>query len=539
MSGTAEYIIQQLESEVTGLPDYTAESLQHLFELGYLPMFKANALLPGDVEKAETIFLAEAEESGFFDTASEPAIYLNPRDQLQAWLRKATDINDGIAFKSLPVAGTPNLAARIIHYRLELLGLWPMPITGNFSALTLEKINELAEYTKTAPLEAINFPANIDRFSRQLMANNPPEKFVVIFKSPHVANETKKHLDRRQAFKRQLVSDFGERSDYIRFLAREILKNNPAKIDYAYLSGQSNDPFSRFVMRLVQLQQWEEGFYNGLLDSDIGEVTIRSILDAIDFYNATEDQQIKSYRVITSLQGDYFLFNALFFLQHYTTESDETDAAKAREAIVENISGDLEKADANEKEMFQKHFLALKSEIFDENKTQPTEKKGLLKRIYYGLRNLFKKVFRFAGKIFRWISEKVKGMWNFLKNIFRNIFEDMRLAISAFVEGIQFIFGQRTFETDAGGQAIVSWFGIDGDSTSITTNRIEEVLQQHLAKTSFGIKSMRFAMAVVEGVLTIIVRALSIITWPLLLLQITSVYNKIIHSFNELKLTTN
>jgi hypothetical protein len=500
-------------------------------------MFKANALLPGDLEKAEADFLAEAEKSGFFDADGEAAIYLNAQAKLQAQLRKATDINDGIVLKSLPQAGQQNLATRIIHYRLELLGLWPLSINGEFSPLTMQKINELADYSKTSPLEAINFPATIDRFTRQLLANNPPEKFVVIFKSPHVANKTKKHLDRRQAFKRQLISDFGERSDYIKFLAREILKSNPTKIDYAFLNKQSSDAFSRFVMRLVQLQQWEEGFYNGLLDSDIGEVTIKSFLDAISFFNESENQQIKPHRAITSLHGDYFLFNALFFLQQYTTKSDETDAAKAEEEITNRLTGELENAGPDEKQMFNNNFIALKNEIFRETKIRPTEKKGLLKRIYYGVKNLLKKAFRFAGKIFRWISEKVKGMWHFLKNIFRNIFENMRLAIAAFAEGIKFIFGNRTFETNAGGQAIISRFGIDGDSTSVATVAIEEVLQQHIGKTSFSIKSMRFTMAVVEGVLKIIMRALSVITWPLLLLHIASVYNNIIQSFKELKLT--
>jgi hypothetical protein len=31
-------------------------------------------------------------------------------------------------------------------------------------------------------------------------------------------------------------------------------------------------------MRLIQVHQWQDGLYNGLLDSDMGELTINSIL---------------------------------------------------------------------------------------------------------------------------------------------------------------------------------------------------------------------------------------------------------------------
>jgi hypothetical protein len=539
MTTPAEHIIERLEQEVNYLPDISGEIVQHLIELGYLPALKANALLAVEVEEAANIFLTEARQSGFFDDESEKLFYLNQQTKLCASLRKTTDTNQGIVIKTLPESGQLNLATRIIHYRLELLGLWPMNINARFSRFSLEKMNELAGFIKSKPLDSVNLLADIDFFTKQLIAENPPEHFVVVFKSPHVDDNTKKTLDRRQAFKRQLIEDFGQRSDFIKYLAREILKINPSKIDFTFLNKQSNNPLGQFIMRLVQVQQWEEGFYNGLLDSDIGEVTIQSIFDVIDFYNQSGSKNIKPHRIITHLHGDFFLFNALFFLQEYTGENENDNLSETGELFTQKLTVELENATPEDKRNFDANFYDLKTEIFKEAKIEPGEKQGILKRIYYGVKKLVKRAFRFARKIFEWITKKVSRMWNFLKNIFRNIFENMRLAIAAFVEGIRFIFGNRIFETQAGRQAIISKYSIDGDSVSIATNHIGEALNQHLTKTSLSIKSLKFTLAIVEGVLTIVIRSISIITWPLLLLQIADIYNKIIASFKEIKTYTN
>ena len=110
-------------------------------------------------------------------------------------------------------------------------------------------------------------------------------------------------------------------------------------------------------MRLIQVHQWQDGLYDGLLDSDIGELTLKSILSAIDLYNVIKNRQIKTHRVLTHVVRDYYLFNGLFFLQEYMVEDDEGgETQNAEEIIISDLLQQVEKANDGELSAFELHM---------------------------------------------------------------------------------------------------------------------------------------------------------------------------------------
>jgi len=232
ISLASAYIISQLEDELKTLPGRRNEITQHLIELGYISLQKVNALRIGDIREAKAKFLDEVLQSSIFPDEYIEKLLLAGKDfALSTLLRKITDIDEGITFSELPEKGEISLRTRLIHYRLDVFGLWPMDIAAPFSSLSIHSISEIAEFAKCKPLEAINLLADVEQFTEQLLQKHPEEKFILIFKSPMVSDKTRKTLDRRHPFKRQLIDDFGERTDFFRYLSKNVLVNNPRNVD--------------------------------------------------------------------------------------------------------------------------------------------------------------------------------------------------------------------------------------------------------------------------------------------------------------------
>lgn len=532
MNGLSAYIVTQLGKELETLPSRKNEITQHLVELGYIALHKANALMVKDVKEAQEKFMDEVQSSGLFTEAQIKILSVRGHEyMIGTLLRRLTDIDEGITLDKLPVRGETGLISRMIHYRIDLFGLWPLENGAPFSNVSLEKLDEIAGFAKSTRLEAVNHLADMEQFTKHLLQNHPPESFVLVFRSPKVKSEIKKKLDRRQAFKRQLIEDFGDRTDYIRNMARDVLKNNPDKVDFNFLQRAANDPFKRFVIRLLQIHQWQDGFYNGLLDSDMGTLTLDSFVQTIDFYNQTDGRHIKTHKAITYVHQGYFVFNSLFFLQEYMIEEETPGSG---DAILQSITNQLQTAGEDERRDFNNNLHKLKKDIYNDSEKQPKERKGFLQRIYYGIKRFIKKAFRFIKKIYTWIKDRVEKVWGILKGLFRNFFENLQLGIRAFVDGIKFIFGRKEIESQTPGETILSKFSIDGDSVSISTEQISEVLEEHLRKIGYNIDSMKFTLAIVAGILKLVIGMVSIITWPLLLINIIKIYKNIAEAFDNM-----
>jgi hypothetical protein len=103
MSEALDDIVLQLEEEAATLPKKNNQCIQHLIELGYLPLLLTNALSPRDIQNAKLAFLEEAVESGLFPMVELQLLGDESDDEFLArLLERATDIDEGFRFSKLP-----------------------------------------------------------------------------------------------------------------------------------------------------------------------------------------------------------------------------------------------------------------------------------------------------------------------------------------------------------------------------------------------------------------------------------------------------
>ncbi|MCW0484584.1 hypothetical protein [Gaoshiqia sediminis] len=515
MVDTEIHLLEQCEKELAGFRDEGNEIRQHLLELGYLSVNTANSVHPKDEILARQLFEKELLQSGLFKPEQLAAEHRFGQEYfLRYFLRKLTDIDDGLVLGHLPEIGETGLRSRFVHYRLDLFGMWEHPVSLAYGMVSALQIGELAEVGKCTSLEAINYLANVDRFTRHLLASYNEEQFILAFRSVNISGRLKEKLDRRFAFGRQLKDDFGEKTEFLRYLQKHVLNRDEDRIDYGFLEKESKNPLSRFLVRLIQVHQWQEGFYSGLLDSDLGEVSLQSLIDSVETYNLADGKDIKMHRVLTYLGNGYFMFNALFFLQEYMVDNQPTEEQK----LWENLAGEVENADDESREKFTANLQQLRDEVSLQSTVE--EKGGFLKRIYFGFKKLIRKAFRFLRKIFRWVLERIEKVWGFVKKLFASFFENLYNGLRAFVDGIKFLLGRKLVFTGTPVQFIISKISPDGDVATLVINAGPDIVMQHVRETRYQLSAMAFSLAVVGNVLKLAVQPFQLITWPLLLFKL-------------------
>ena len=541
MSDVLDDIILKLEVEAATLPDKESRCTQHLIELGYLPLNKANALTEKAIDDAKVLFLQEALASGLYPLQTwDVAPSFHENEFIAYLLDMATDIDEGFIFEKLPAQGAISLHSRILHYRLDIFGLWPHPVSKAYDIINSKAaLSVVGEFLDCEPLTAVNMMAGVEKLTRRMLDIHPTEDFILTIKPrTQVEKSLQRSLNKTRRFKKQLMDDFGERTEFFKYLNKEILKDNPNKVDFNFLNRELLNPFKQFVMRLIQVHQWQEGSYTGLLDSDIGEVTLRSILHSIDLFNASSDKNIREFRVVTHVVNDYYLFNGLFFLQEYVVEND--DVNNPEQIILHDLMQNLQQADDRELNAFEINMAVLKTEIANATEAQPRERKGLLQRVYFGFKQFLKKVVKISKMIFRWVVELAEKFRDILKKVFGQVFDDMYTGIKAFIDGMKFLLGRKSTITSNEESMIASVIRIDGDCYNIVSGGTANLLiEGHNKAIQYAVKSMHFALTIVGGVIRTFLNAIAVFSWPLLVFTIVRVVRNIKESYQKIKLLTN
>jgi hypothetical protein len=541
MSEALDDIVLQMEEEAATLPKKNNQCIQHLIELGYLPLLLTNALSPGDIQNAKLAFLEEAVESGLFPMVELQLLGDETDDEFLArLLERATDIDEGFRFSILPDAGEVSLTSRIVHYRLDIFGLLPFAISQPFDVINSQaRLQELGDFLQRDKLAALNLAGDVEKMTTHLLEIHPDEDFILAFKPRNtVEPKLKRQLNRTQKFKKQLIEDFGEKTEFFRYLRKEILKEKPKKVDFNFLNLQIQKPFKKFIMRLIQVHQWQDGLYNGLLDSDMGELTINSILKTNELYNSANDKRVPSFRILTHLVDDYFLFNALFFLQEYMVEEEKTDHPEDR--ILNDLMHNITQASDGELNAFDLHMNVIKGEIATASENKPVERKGFLQRVYYGVKKIFSKIAKFSRKIFTWVVRFADQFKEILKKVFGGFFDSLSTGIRAFIAGIKTILGRGGIISSSENGMIASVIRLDGDCYNfVTGNKSITLVDTHIKSVDTQVKNLRFSLAIVGGVLKIVAASLSVFSWPMLMMTIVKTAKQITETYRNLNIVTN
>ena len=326
-----------------------------------------------------------------------------------------------------------------------------------------------------------------------------------------------KNIPRR--FRRELKEYLAP--DFYQKVRSELLDRENATL----FTQTLNHPYNQFLVRLLQLHQWTNGYYNGLIDSDLGRRTFRSIREI--------DQDIKGLKlrfVLYQLNAEtgtwllnirYLFAEMMDSLESFQEENDfETVVQKYETEIAENP--DIR----NQKKRIDRE---LEKAIKEANKNRVNNK---LRRVYFGVRSLARSIVRGMGRLVRLILKGLKFIYRLLKNFVLMLYREIREGLRKFGQGIAFLFGKRQITTSFadGSPAIVSRFDFDCDVKCFANLGAGEHIRAHRNRCYSITHNLQFALVLTAKIIEWAVRAISL-TWATILIRIALYFRKQIKAF--------
>ncbi len=491
-----EALLAEAEHYESQMPSEEAETIQHLMELGYL--LNNAPTLASTLEKALEKFLRDFQDQRLVSQGEFLKLRSTYGHSLEVLLlRECTDIDEGFRFTSMPDFGEVSLKSRIILYRLALFGLWDGQPDSPYSEVVSLKIGSLKKYGRyIEAIEACNALADIEKFSKRILHIWGDENALIAFHIPDDTNEK----DVSGAFKRRFRKDFGKREKFADRIEQFLLNAAPEHIDYQYLSARATTDINRFILRVIQVHQWTEGEYNGKLDGDWGNVTLESLKQTIELYNEDEARDVRTKEVLAPMGKGHYLFNALFFLRHYMIE----EGVDQTEGVLDSLTTQAQNASKEELETFKTNTQKLLDTTLSENQLEQVQvKMGLFKRVYFGFKKFFKKLFRFGKKLFKWIVNKFEKLFSYLKDFFKKILQIAKTAIRSMINGIRYILGKLPIiSVSAENKYLITKFQIDGDGISILPSGKKD-LSAHQKLMDTRVAELSFSLALVGELISL------------------------------------
>ena len=506
---------------------------QVLIDLGYLrPEFLVEPIKERKINEAYSLFYSDLEVSGLISSSENTNIESVFQEEADTKLLEiVADIDEGLHLKKVPSFGEKSLVVRILHYRLNLLGLYEDFVAGHFSAASYAALDKAAFMIKKSKLTALNLLADIQTYTDAFLKARGYNNCIVSFFTGKEAQKTS-IPDYSGKFKRRLKKDLKKHPAIFEKLDDHVFFRRDKKVNLDYLRKLEKEEINRFTLRLLQLHQWMGGHYNGLLDTDFGNYTLNSFINIIGQYNESEAEKVKTEEVLVKVTDNVIVFNALFFLKQYKNENASEDRTLNTLQI---LSENYHEASEENKEQFRRNFQdGIDEAIKNENKT-PETKFGMIRRVFFGIKAFFKKAFKFAKRIFKWIAEKVGKAVDFIQNTLRMIYNYLKQAVKHFIDGVKFLLGKLpVVNKDDQGNLLISNFDFDKDGISIIGSKNDDLINLHLRSVNRRIVSMSFSLALISFLFKTIKGILSsatVVAWPIFAIKLVVAFKKVIESY--------
>lgn len=309
-------------------------------------------------------------------------------------------------------------------------------------------------------------------------------------------------------------------SSFYAEVRREIFKNR----NTVYLEQVIADPFNQFLIRLVQIHQWMNGYYFGKLDSALRAMSFDSLVELVE-----DIPHLRLKYVLTKL-GDqtsgYWVLNIHYFLDRMVAEVLADDKQYSAADVIEKYELEFDRPD---------YRTAITDEawtIYKQDHETGLEQVDKIRRIYFGIRTLARSIIRGFGRLIRFIIKGVRKLITIFKNFINILYKEIREGFRKFSEGMSFLFGNRLLETkDAStGNIIQSKYDFDFDMLIVTPNRINiEAIIQHQALSLRYTQNLNFSLVLTAKIIKWafrLIKAGTLISWPQLALRIAIYFKK-------------
>ena len=531
MISELDHIIQKAEvSYLNDSGDNLRLKAQMLIDLGYLEKaFLMNAVSESQVHSAMIEFRKDLDGEIILSKADISAyekVYATGANA--KLLEKMVDVDEGLQFDKLPAFGDQNLQTRILHYRLNLLGLYDGRVAAAWSALSYTALEKAAVFAGQLKQRTMNLLADLEAYTAAVLKKTGYKNPLLVFESdPH-----DKIPEYTGAFKRHLKQNLEKHKNVFDALDDALFFRRDKKVNMSYLSTLKHSETNRFLLRLIQVHQWMAGVYDGVLDGEYGAVTLESLLDVISHYNDEDREHVKTDKLLVRIAGNMYLFNAVHFLISYSHENLSADRTfDTLQVLSESVSG----ANPDDQQLFEQNFQSEVALINSGESSIPESRNGFLPRLFTGVKTFFKKLFRFAKKLFKWIVEQAQKAIQFVRNVVRMIYSFLKEAVIHFINGVKFLLGKLPVNSIKNRQqGLFTQFDIDKDAVNIALRADEGLIMEHIRRVNQTVGSMQFSLQFIVFLFTSLKSAVLApvpIAWPLFILKMVYSFKKVIEKY--------
>lgn len=532
-------LIQKLDKQYLPPNDSTQQQkASYLSDLGYMPdiVETEGEVFDQFLNQAFQEFYTDLQKSGLISSQTQKQLKtLYPSEYEVKLLEICLDMDEGLQIEKLPAFGDQDLITRILHYRLNLLGLYTAPVKAYFSAASYNGLSKASSFTGKTPLSTANLLADIQQFTVVYLKNRAYKHPVVIMQLSDTSTEgLEKYTG---AFKRAVKRELTGYDEVFDELNKSLFRRNDDKVDVADALELLNADDNSFIIRLIQVHQWIAGFYQGSIDGDVGAVTLQSLQDVISSYNESgESVDEKRTLVVLSDKEKLLAFNAIFFLNKYKLEQQQSDKTIS---TLEAVNNSYQAASEEDQKQFETTFNEQWGKVANGEPLTESQPKGFFQRIFGGIRAFFKKAFRFARKIFSWILKGIKKVAGFIGNFLKKIYNIIKEAAQHFIEGVKFLLGKTTVLTNENQQTIITNFDLDKDVLNLGTSIDNSLLKTHVGKVDEKVNSLKFSLTLIAFLFKTIRAILmgGIVAWPLFLFKLAKSFKQVIDSYKQIATT--
>lgn len=558
--------------------DLNIDMLQPLIDLGYLTLTQCKPenqhrktfleIAVKQFRKDYETYQSQIKRFTFepFDKEHYHYYKTNLNEVEMAFIQKAVSFEGDFVVAELPIFGKATLASRIIHYRLEMFGLYgksahhgiDAPFTDE-SLGQLQVLKSFLEWETVDDVRVLNWLGELNVLIDRI--------FEVLNKDK---NRDKKnvYLDKNGVFNTTQLID------------------TPVNTILCYYD---------FMTRLFQIYLWANGWYHGAIDGiiEIAEgkndnqfsikKTIEELVECLNSYEdiilikneqeqqeATEDEaeeanepegnargagadrrkerrlkrqmkrQIRRskdfktsffYGEATWNEGMFWV-NVINVLKYTKALQTDDNSLSITEIIDKNDRKALEETDKVSRQLFQENGQF--TDLVKENLTLRKENflSGTKRKIYYGIQH-FKRVFkRILGGFFKKISNFFKKVFNIVKRIAVIVYNEIKQGVKVFIHGFSFLIGKRSISTKATAteatpenspEQIVTKFDLDCDAQLFAAQNVSEnAIKHHNEKCHNQINSLAISLVVTAIVLKWILylAAASSVSWAGVLIMV-------------------
>lgn len=275
------------------------------------------------------------------------------------------------------------------------------------------------------------------------------------------------------------------------------------------VEAYETDRINRLFIRVVQLQLWLDGTYDGRLDEDMGTMSLNAIYHLAEVINFEEPTPIiQPETFIMKLNRNHWAINVRHFLSLVSMNID----IAMQDKTVESVSVEVEKmSEGLADDDKQKFYSELDGLIKADNVAAQNEKKKKRKskngRSFWRMvGGFFKKIGRVIVKGFKAIVNALRSFFKWIKNGVKALINEIKKAYSRLKNAVIFVFGRRKVSTGN----IQSDYDFDFDVvTRITGPVSSQMIDEHKKHNDSIMSDLLKVMSFLEKALPLVINFLT------------------------------